>query len=360
MKRYRNKVLQGIALAFGVVVVLIVLADGRELLRHLRDFPPLLLVPIFLLKMVNWAFRYMEWHYLLGVVGVKTVTHGETSPGPPPTIRLRDNIPLFIVGFPMAMSPGKAAEVLKAAIVKNLTGTPITRTAPVVLAERVVDGLAVLIIIGIAGLLGGDAVFKDIQSVDASYLRAVLIFTLIAMAAGIGIIQMKPLALWVIGQIEEIPRIHAPILALYESSYEVLRIKRFIPTVGFGLVAYGTDCIALYIMLRGFGIPGSPELFAQASFILGFAVIVAALSAMPGGAGARELSVTALLIGIIGVEDDIAQVTTLMNSFFQVGLGVLVGVVMAIIFRRMLFPPALDDILLNDGPLPLEAVHETG
>jgi uncharacterized membrane protein YbhN (UPF0104 family) len=126
------------------------------------------------------------------------------------------------------------------------------------------------------------------------------------------------------------------------------------------LVAYGTDCIALYIMLRGFGVPGSLEMLAQASFILGFAVIVAALSAMPGGAGARELSVTALLVGIIGVQNDLAQATTLMNSFFQVGLGVLVGVVVAFIFRKTLFPTSLETILDDDESHRLEPLREVG
>ena len=357
LKHYRNRILQGMAFAFGVIVVLIVLADGRELLRNLREFPLWLFIPLMLLKLVNWVFRYMEWHYLLGVVGVKTVYQGETSSAPSPdepaTIRLRDNIAIFLTGFPMAISPGKVAEVLKAAIVKNLTDVPITRTAPVVLTERIVDGLAVLIIIGVAGLLGGESVIKDVQNVDSGTIQAILLFTLIAMVIGIGVIQIQSLVQWLLNLLEKIPfinRLAPTVRDLYASTYEVLKLKRLMPTVSFGLVAYGTDCIALYMMLRGFGVEGGWTLLAQANFILGFAVIVAALSAMPGGAGARELSVGALLVGIVGASEGVAASATLMNSFFQVGLGVLVGVAVGFIFRKTLFNPRLEQTLTADAP----------
>lgn len=49
----------------------------------------------------------------------------------------------------MIMTPGKAGEIVKCYMVKNVSGTGMTVTAPVILAERVIDGLAMLILAGL-------------------------------------------------------------------------------------------------------------------------------------------------------------------------------------------------------------------
>ena len=59
----------------------------------------------------------------------------------PGTLSLR----VFVAGFTMAISPGKLGEVLKAVLVRDLVGTPVTQTASVVMAERLTD---------VAGLVG--------------------------------------------------------------------------------------------------------------------------------------------------------------------------------------------------------------
>jgi uncharacterized membrane protein YbhN (UPF0104 family) len=83
----------------------------------------------------------------------------------------------------------------------------------------------------------------------------------------------------------------------------------------------------------------------QACFILGFGVVVAALSAMPGGAGAREVGVSALLVNLIGMEAGLAATITLLSTFFQMAFGVLVGLVVAALYARVLFPPRLEAVL---------------
>lgn len=352
MQGYVTKIIQGMAIALGVLILLLALSDVPELLRSLRGFTLWLLIPITLLKLINYTFRYLEWHYLLGVVGVR-IRAGLPSTHQPPTLNLGESIAIFLAGFPMQLSPGKVAEVLKAAMVKHRTRVPIAQTAPVVLTERIVDGLAVLIIIGVAALLGGEAIFGSADlDIDAATIQALVIGTFVAMVGAIVAIQIKPLGLGVLDILAKIPllRRFVPWLRhFYLSSYEVLKLRRLIPTVGFGLVAYGTDCIALYLMLRGVDVAGSADLMAQVSFILGFAVIVAALSAMPGGAGARELSIGGLLIGMVGLERGVASAAVAINTFFQVGLGVLIGLVVLVIFRRRLIPDQLDNLLAEDG-----------
>src|SRR5438309_188150 len=52
----------------------------------------------------------------------------------------------------MAMTPGKVGEVLKSYLLKQVRGTPIATSAPIVVAERLTDGIAMLFL-SAAGLL---------------------------------------------------------------------------------------------------------------------------------------------------------------------------------------------------------------
>ena len=136
-------------------------------------------------------------------------------------------------------------------------------------------------------------------------------------------------------------RVAGPLRTLYDSSYELLKLRHLIPTTLLGIGAYFTDCVGFYLILRGLGVDGSPLLFGQTVFILGFSVIVAALSAMPGGAGGRELTIGAMLTGMVGLSKGDAGTATFLISIFQVWLGVLLGLVVLALARHVLFPPAL-------------------
>src|SRR5690606_4712810 len=122
MQRYRNQILAGLLFISMVLIAVIAITGAGELASQLHDFPLWIFIPVFLLKCVNWALRYIEWRYFLGVIGVRTVRRGPSSPGDPPTIRERDSVVLWLAGLTLSISPGKLAEVLKALVLKNLTG----------------------------------------------------------------------------------------------------------------------------------------------------------------------------------------------------------------------------------------------
>ncbi len=182
------------------------------------------------------------------------------------------------------------------------------------------------------------------DTVSPAYVRAVLVGTTLALAAGIVALQFRPVAWWLLDRIAGWPvvgRLEGSLRTLYDASYDLLKLRHLAVTVLFGLGAYFSDCVGFYLLLRGLGIEGSWTLLAQATFILGFSVIIAALSAMPGGAGGRELTVSALLSGIVGLSRADAGTATFLISIFQVWLGVLLGLVVLALARHVLFPPAL-------------------
>lgn len=347
MRRYRNQVLAGLLFITVVLIAVVAVTGADALADKLDEFPLWLFVPVFLLKCGNWFFRYVEWRYFLGVIGVRTVRGLPERPAPDPDeprIRERDSVVLWMAGLALSISPGKLAEVLKALVLKNLAGVDFTRGAPVIFMERLVDGLAVVPLTTVAMLAAGDAL--DTGDVSLSYVRAVLVGVTVALIVGMILVQIRPLAEWFLAMVEGWPvigRFHGALSTLYDSAYDLIKLRHLVPTVGFGLAAYITDCIGFYLLLRGLDVGGGWAMFWQASFILGFSVIIASLSALPGGAGGRELTIGPMLISILGLSKAASGTATFLIGLFMLWIGVLLGLVVIALFRHTLFPPALAD-----------------
>jgi uncharacterized protein (TIRG00374 family) len=347
MRKYRNQVLAGLLFITVVLIAVVAVTGAGALADRLGDFPLWIFVPVFLLKCVNWALRYWEWRYFLGVLGVRTVRglpeRPVPSPEQPPTIRERDSIVLWLSGLALSISPGKLAEVLKALVLKHLTGLDFSRGAPVIFLERLVDGLAIIPLTTVAMLAAGGSL--DTGDISLSYVRAVLVGVSMALVIGMILVQIRPLAFWCLDVIQNWPglrRIHGALRNLYASSYDLIKLRHLIPTVLMGIGAYTTDCIGFFLLLRGLGINGGWALFGEAAFILGFSVIIASISTLPGGAGGRELTIGPLLTGVVGLTKGDAGTATFLIALFQLWVGVLLGLIMIAVFRKTLFPPALE------------------
>lgn len=349
MQKYRNQIFIGILFMIGVIIVVILLSNAKELANKLESFPLWLFIPIIGLKLLNWILRYMEWHYFLHIIDVHPVFRGQTQPAipldQPATIRVSDSFILWLASLPFALSPGKVAEVLKAIILKSMNQTPITRSSPIIIAERLVDGIAVVSLVGISALVASEYIFIT-DDVSTQYIRAILIGITIFMILLIGIIQFRKIATKIIDLLSKLPllrRYSEEIKTIYASSYDLAKIRHILPTTFFGITAYFTDCIGFYIILLGLGEKPSIHLFAQATFILGFSVVISAISALPGGAGGREVTVGALLRNIVGMGSAATGAAVLMIGIFQVWFGTFIGIFVGLIFRKRLFPPTLED-----------------
>lgn len=347
MRRYRRQVLAGLLFITAVLIAVVAVTGADALAENLGNFPLWLLIPVLLLKCVNWTLRYIEWRYFLGVIGVRTL-RGLAAPPPPnpaaPAVRERDSAVLWLSGLALSVSPGKLAEVLKALVLKNLSGVAFSRAAPVVFLERLVDGLAVIPLTAIAMLAAGGAV--AVEGVPLGTVRAVLVGVSLALGAGMVLVQSRALADWALNLVRRWPgvrRAHGVLRNLYESSYDLIKLRHLAPMTLIGLAAYTSDSIGFALLLIGLGLEPSWTLFAQATFILSFSVIVASISALPGGAGGRELTIGPLLTAIVGLSRPDAGTATFLIALFQLWVGVLLGLVMIALFRHTLFPPALED-----------------
>ncbi|MAS34447.1 MAG: hypothetical protein CL610_10595 [Anaerolineaceae bacterium] len=335
MRKYRNRIIAGFAIGFVIYVALLLFADAEglteDMIGQLQAYPWLLIVPVILQKFVSWFFRFLEWQYFLGVIGARD------------KISMFDSAVLFVAGFSMAVSPGKVAEMLKTVVLKAKTGVAIATSAPVVIAERVVDGLAVIILAVIALLIAGD-------QIELGPYRSLVLLSAGLLGVGLIVVQVRPLAhfaLDLIGRLPLVSRVHGWLANFYESSYEIFKLKHIIPTTGLGVIASFADSIGFVVILAGFGMEVTWLLFLQALVIICLASAIGALSGVPNGAGITEISVSAMLLIIVApynpvVTPAVAAAAAVVEGFIHKWFRVLVGLLVAAVFRDRLFTPEIE------------------
>jgi uncharacterized protein (TIRG00374 family) len=340
MKKYRKQIIAGFAIALAIYVFLLIFMDGSEqfgdgVWDELRRFP-LWLIPVLALTQVSaGVFRFLEWHYFLGVIGARD------------KLSLKDSAIIFISAFTMVVSPGKLAEVLKSVFLKMHTGTPVAVSAPIVFAERVVDGLAVIVTLVITLLIAGDRLdlgdYRDVSE-GIIYSSAALLF------GGLIVVQIAPLAyfcLRIIGRTPHINRLERPLTDFYESSREIFKLQHIVPTTIMGMGVYISSTVGFLLVMWGFGLEMTWNLFLQAAFIVGVASAIGALSFVPNGAGVTEISNVAMLKAIViplnpVMTLSIAGAAALMQGFFHKWFRVVVGMIVAFVYRKRLFTAELE------------------
>ena len=312
---FRNKLVIGFVFGLTVVVGVLLYADLTQVVASLERFTWAYLPLILGLTLANYVLRFTKWHFYLRIVGLTNIS-------------IADSLLVFVGGFTMVLTPGKLGELLKSVALKEMTDAPISRTAPVVMAERLTDGLAMLLL-ATAGV-----------AANPRYLPLFFI-VLGALVGGVVVIQFRPLATRLLTLAARLPllsRFAQSLHAFYDSSFELLRLENLALGVGLGATSWALEGLAFYLVLTGLGLDPSTTLLGHAVFILSFATIVGALSALPGGLGAAEASIGAMLGLVVGLDRSLAGTATLLIRFCTLWFAVSLGLVVLVFFRQRLFP----------------------
>jgi uncharacterized protein (TIRG00374 family) len=302
MPELRRRLAAGLVFGFLVVVAVALLGDIRQVRQHLADFRWPLVPVILACTLFNYSLRFVKWHYYLGQIGASAVSW-------------RESARLFVAGFPLAVTPGKVGEALKGVWIHQRTGVGTARAIPVVVAERVSDGLAVLALSALGVL---------------AYPRygpafAIVLGLLIGLVAAS---QIRPLMLWWLRLIERLPGVRRyahQLAAFYEGTYALFRPRATALAVGLGTVAWLGEGVAMYLVLRGLGIAGGWQTLGLSVFVLSFSTVVGAASALPGGLGAAEASIAGMLSLLMGLPGDTAAAATLLIRIATLWFGVALG-----------------------------------
>jgi len=300
----RRKILFSLLFALLVYMALALWSDWQALTTALIDFPWLWLPAVIGLTLVNYSGRLLKWHWYLRLLGIP--------------INRYDSGRVFGVGMLMVMTPGKAGEFLKSYMVKNVTGTPMAITAPVVLAERMTDGAAMLLLASVGLFAFPDPKARWIAAlVFGNFLLTVIV------------IQIRPLALRVLDIGKHLPvvrRFADHLYSFYESSYLIFRPRNLIISLLIGIISWVAEGVAYYVVLIGFGAEPSTRTLLIAIFIFCISTVIGAVFATPGGLGGVEGSLIALSSNLLALPTTTAVAAALLVRFCTLWLGVSIGV----------------------------------
>lgn len=297
MKNYRRTIIYSIIASVVLYLAFSIYADIDKVIDALSKFS-IFLVPVILgLVFANYIFRFFKWQYYLGLIDVK-ISAGES-------------FLIFLSGFMLSVTPGKMGEVLKSFLLKERVGVSVSKTAPVIFAERVTD-MTALIIIALAGAL------------SFNYGREFAIGALVVFSVLITIISNRGLALplvHILGRVGFLKRFLPHFVELYESAYTLLKPKPMILMTLFSLISWFFECYAYYLILNELSVDVS--LF-RASFYYSFATVAGALSFLPGGLGATDALFT-LFIQSLNKPEAIAVSSTILIRVATLWFAVIVG-----------------------------------
>jgi uncharacterized protein (TIRG00374 family) len=320
-EQHRGKILLSLLFAILVYAALLLFSDLNRLAAVLHAFRWEVIPIVVAFTLFNYFLRFIKWHYYLSIIGVRDL----------PWL---DSLLIFLSGFSMTVTPAKSGELLKSFLVRQRVGTPVATTAPIILAERMTDGLA-LLLLAVFGLF-----LFDIAAIRV-FMAAVVVAAIVAVA----LVQNRELARRVGRAVARFSvldkRIHH-LRNFYNSSYELLKFKNLCVAIGLGFVSWSGECFALAVVLEGLGIPFSWTLVALSAFAMGFATLAGSILLTPGGLGIAEGSIDGLLLTFghapylpFGqISQPVAAAATLMIRFATLWFGVAIGFLCLFLVRR--------------------------
>jgi uncharacterized protein (TIRG00374 family) len=313
LEKLRGRLIVSLILGALVFVGLSAYADFGDVIDGFGEFKWQYLPLVLALVSVNYILRFFKWEYYLRLLRIENLSR-------------RDSALTYFAGLGMVVTPGKVGEWLKCYLLREIQGTPFSRTAPIVIAERLTDCLG-LVILGSAGLV----VFGDAWPA----------FVVVVLGGGalVFLARNRALAHWVLDRMGRVPvmsRFADNAETFYDSSYEILAPRALGSMTLLSAVSWGFEVIGFYFVLIGLGVEGGWDTLLKASFIMPAATLASALLMTPGGLGVAEGGITGLSQVLLDMARGPAAVATVIIRLCTLWFGVLVGIVALVLVMRRL------------------------
>ncbi len=309
----RTRTLIAVVLGLAVFGGLLLWGDVREVAQSLGSFRWSLLPLIILLVLFNYALRFSKWQYYLRLTGIRNVPAFESAL-------------IFCAGMAMTITPAKIGEWLKSYYLREGYGAPVSRTAPIVLAERLTDGFG-MVLLAAGGLL---------------LVRQGWLLLVIVTAVGvlpIVALRYRPFARWTMVFTSRTPVLKrfGPFLeGFYASSNSLLAWKPLLISTLLAAVSWGAEGIALYLVYLGLGTPNSWELAVQGIFIFSITTLAGVAFLLPGGLGVAEGGLAGFSQTLVDLSRDAAAAATLLIRLLTLWFGVAIGLMAMVMLTKRL------------------------
>ncbi|MCS6915794.1 MAG: lysylphosphatidylglycerol synthase transmembrane domain-containing protein [Myxococcales bacterium] len=311
----RGLVLTTLLAAAAYALIAAAWGDLSRVGGYLVRFPLLPLAGAALLASLNYAFRFWRWQLYLTELSV--------------AVPVLPSLAIFLAGFSLTLTPGKVGEVLKSYLLRARHGVPLARTAPIVVAERLTDLLALLLL----GLCGAGSLMGrgELWLTGVGFaLCALVLGTVASRRLAHGAIRL--LGHLLPGGLRQrlLPRVQA----FYDAAALLLRPRPLGWAVLLAVAAWMCECVAFLVILRTFA--GVHSSLLTATFIYAMTTVAGALAFVPGGLGVTEGGMALLIVRLCpGADESVAVAATLLVRLVTLWFAVGLGLVALLLLRRI-------------------------
>ena len=268
------------------------------------------------LSFANYTLRFIRWDsYVVVVSGIR--------------IDKFKHFLIYLVGFSLTTTPGKAGEGLRSFYLKPF-GVGYKESISVLFVERLLDLLAITMM----------AILFAVYFEDEK-------IRLTAFFCGVFILLILPLIhskkLWQLVALIgtrcplKIKNLIAHLIDMVKSSSLLLKNRILYTGLGIAVVAWVLEGIGLYVVLQFLSVDCSLML---AIGIYAVAVLVGVVSFMPGGLGGTEAVMVVLLMAI-GADKATALAATLVCRAVTLWFAVLVGILSGVSLLKLGIVPQI-------------------
>ncbi|MCA9709874.1 MAG: flippase-like domain-containing protein [Myxococcales bacterium] len=303
-------------LAAGVLLYMIGVLwyDVESLRQTLEGYPWGSFVVALLLSSGNYLLRFGKWELSLHWLRVR-----DTAPG----LSRGRSLLIYLAGLSMSVTPGKVGEVLRSMLLRASDGVPFTRTAPVVVADRLTD-LVALVLLAAVGV-----------AERPEYLP-VLVVTVVLVGVGAVVLGSPRLLGGLLDALDRVARLRglvAKARPLIDSSVTLMRPGPLGWLALLSVVGWGLECVGFWLIVDGFS--GVDASLRTCTLLWSAGTLVGALSFLPGGLGATEGSLVVATTRLVsGATQAVSLSASLLGRIATLWYGELVGGVALALFLR--------------------------
>lgn len=285
-------------------------ADAEALGERLAEFSWMTFAAALGLALVNYALRLLRWNLYLRRAEISV---------PPGHSAL-----VFLSGFALSITPGKVGELIKSLLLRETWGIPITKSAPIVVAERVTD-LAGILLVGAIGVGVYGIARTTVFAGGSLIIGALVILTWPRLALGCIRLCTAP---------KFARRFRERLRVFYEELKDLVGPGPLTWATALAMVAWAAECIGFAVIISGFAGTDVPLLLATA--IYAATTVAGALSFLPGGLLVTEAGMTFLLVEIArGLDEPTAVAATILTRLATLWFAVAIGVAALMLLRRL-------------------------
>ncbi len=228
---------------------------------------------ILLLSLGNYVLRYWRWHWYISYKNPLSISHWQ-------------HFLIYIAGFSLTMTPGKAGEAMRSLYLKQ-HGVSHQRSIGALFVERIMDLLTILLLAGLG-----------VSFLDGEQSRIAAVITVILIGTCLVIVKIPKKAIINSKLIQRFPAKIYHLIQFVESMLEnandLLTIRFLLLGLSIGMVAWLFEGYGLFLVMQEFSLDQTTASLAIA--IYGMAILLGAISFMPGGLGGAEVTMIFLLV----------------------------------------------------------------